>query len=386
MGLSVVLVHPHDVWYDPWCVRIVELARALKRSGHSPTVVYFDSGRTPHCRTRLPNDIEFIALSRAKSAYGANRRRLRTLVRNADLMHVQKCWPNACLPALWAAFLEDKPIHYDWDDWETGLTHDWMGECLQTSIIVRWEQALPLLCDTMSVSSQWIRQKAIEYGFAEERIVDASVGADLEMFSPDRDGSEARKKLEIGVDERLVLYSGQLRACVYADQFVRAAAEILIQAPDVKFVVVGSGEHLPEVQRVARSCGIAESIRFTGMIPHEEVPEYLAAADIGVATFEDAETVRAKSPLKIAEYLASGLPVVGSAVGEVPRMIGAAGIVVPPGDYRAVADAVLRILTDPDTMAVLGRVARERACAVYNWDQTAMNLIRAYEIGLGAYG
>nr|HNT36994.1 glycosyltransferase [bacterium] len=130
---------------------------------------------------------------------------------------------------------------------------------------------------------------------------------------------------------------------------------------------------------------IADSIRFTGMVAHEEMPEYLAAADVGVATFEDTEAVSAKSPLKIAEYLASGLPIVASRVGEVSRMVGEAGLLVPPGDSEAVAEAVLRILADSDTIESLGRAARQRAEAIYNWDQTASNLIQAYRRGIQDY-
>jgi len=377
MAYSILLIHPHDVWYDPWCTRIVEIACALKNAGHTPTVAYFDSGKEPHCRVSLPNDVEFISLSRAKKDYRNNIAIIRDKAREAKIIHVQKCWPNACIPACWAAYLEDKPLHYDWDDLETELVRAWKGDGTETSVISHWERTMVKLADTVSVASRSLREIALNAGLPNSKIFDAPVGANLDVFNPEIDGTEARTSLGIAANDPLVLYSGQLNVGAYAELFVMAAGTVLQDMPNTQFAVVGSGDSATAARELAEEKGM--SIHFTGMVPHEDVPKYLAAADIGVATFEDNAIVRAKSPLKIAEYMASGLPIVASDVGEVSRMVGDAGILVPPGNGQAVGENILRLLQDRNRMMQLGKMARQRAESIYNWDKTADNLIRAYE-------
>ena len=130
------------------------------------------------------------------------------------------------------------------------------------------------------------------------------------------------------------------------------------------------------LQSLGLSC-----VQFVGAVPHDEVPDYVAAADVCVAAFASNPVTQCKSPLKLAEYLASGKAVVASDVGEVRRMVGEAGVMVRPGDAQEMAEEIVRLLRDPEERQRLGRLARERVMAGLTWMHTARRLVEAYEAG-----
>jgi glycosyltransferase involved in cell wall biosynthesis len=83
------------------------------------------------------------------------------------------------------------------------------------------------------------------------------------------------------------------------------------------------------------------------------------------------------SPLKIFEYMAAGLPVVASRIGQIPEVIrdGTHGLLCPPGDAAAVAAALCRLKEDPDLGARLGRAARAHVVQHYTWNQVASRIL-----------
>jgi glycosyltransferase involved in cell wall biosynthesis len=148
---------------------------------------------------------------------------------------------------------------------------------------------------------------------------------------------------------------------------------------------VGDGPELPAIRSAAS--GI-DTITFTGAVPHDRMPAILASADIGVAPFDTGAHAPLSlgfywSPLKIFEYMATGLPVVAPAIDRIPSLVadGREGVLykLPPdgGSHaeagahakshaEALADALLR-LSDPAARAPLGAAARDRAVRDYSW-------------------
>jgi len=299
----------------------------------------------------------------------------------ADIIHFQKCFYHAALPALVSAYVLNKPLHYDWDDWEIKIFHSSARQPrLIGMFLAMLERIIPYLCDSVSVSSTRLREECLRYGVPPRRIVMAPVGADLDLFHPSVSGSRIRERYMI--DGPLVLYLGQLHGGQYAEQYIRAAKIVLNTLADVKFMIVGDGYRLAELKKLALDLAIGEQIIFTGSVPHRETPLYLAAADVAVACFEDNDITRCKSPLKIAEYLAAGKPIVASNVGEVKRMLGGAGIMVAAGDPRELAQGIVTMFSDEPLRKRLASKARQRALELYNWENTAENLLTAYRYSI----
>lgn len=163
---------------------------------------------------------------------------------------------------------------------------------------------------------------------------------------------------------------------------MKAAKIVLKEYNNVKFMIVGGGHYLQTLQHKNHELGLNKNLIFTGYTKYNDVPQYLAAADICVAAFEDNNITKCKSPLKIVEYLASGKAIVASNVGEVPRMLKDAGITVNSGDEKALAKGILKLLKNEKLRKECEKKARKRAEEEYNWEVTANNLLKAYETSI----
>ncbi len=380
------MVHPHDIYspLEPWTIRITQFADELSRKGHDVVLLYF-----PLTTLDGPvsfNKVSFVRLDRRLSLQSLYRNTvlLYGLARGADIVHFQKAHFYAAVPALLAAFFSGKHLHYDWDDWEEKIFNAAIPARTLTSVATGLsfyllERCLPFLADTISVSSASLRALALHRGAREYNTVSAPVGGDLRSFYPGRSGDDVRRKFGFTTDT-VVFYHGQLHSCQYVRvllQAIKIMDQAVLSIP-LKFMIAGSGSELLSLQDYCRELGLGQKVIFTGFVPHADIPDHIAAADICVAPFEDNEVTRCKSPLKIVEYMAAGKPVVASDVGEVRMMLDGAGLLVPPGNPCEIAREVLRLAADKELREKLSLAARHRAETCYNWRASVENLEFAY--------
>jgi glycosyltransferase involved in cell wall biosynthesis len=148
---------------------------------------------------------------------------------------------------------------------------------------------------------------------------------------------------------------------------------------------MGAGDGVPLLRERAATAGMAERLVFTGWVDHLETPAYLAAADLALYPYHDTLVNRAKSPSKITAYMAMGLPIVASAVGENVAYLdgGCAGLLVEPGNALAFAEGMVTLLCDPDRAADLGRRAERRIWDQYDWSRQVERVENAYRIAVG---
>jgi glycosyltransferase involved in cell wall biosynthesis len=178
-----------------------------------------------------------------------------------------------------------------------------------------------------------------------------------------------------GVEPYLATYAGHLYPWKGVDVFVDAIA----RTPTLRAEIVGGHPEEPDLVRLqhrAATLGIADRIRFTGMVAHGEVAARLAAADVLVLP-NTATTIseRYTSPLKLFEYLAAGRPIVASDLPALREIVthDADAWLVPPGDPSALADGLRRVTSDRGLAARLGERAWTRASA-YTWKRRAETL------------
>jgi glycosyltransferase involved in cell wall biosynthesis len=136
-----------------------------------------------------------------------------------------------------------------------------------------------------------------------------------------------------------------------------------------RLLIVGDGPGREDLQRLAESLNVPAA--FTGAIPPADVPGLLADCDAAAAPYPP-DTPGGDdyfSPLKVFEYMAAALPVVASAVGQIPSIIqnGRTGILVPPGEPAALANALIRLGEDPNLRERLGLAARSDAVQRFSW-------------------
>jgi glycosyltransferase involved in cell wall biosynthesis len=186
-------------------------------------------------------------------------------------------------------------------------------------------------------------------------------GVDLERFRPDpAGGAEVRR--ELGWDESGPPVVGYLGRFVAAKglQVLREAWE---RAGPSRLLLVGGGELEGELRDWA--AGQDGRVRVVSGVPHEQVPRYLAAMQLLVAPSLTTSRWREQFGRMLVEAMATGIAVIGSDSGEIPYVLGDAGVVTPEGDADALAQALGRLLADPAARAELGARGRARAQAEY---------------------
>lgn len=134
--------------------------------------------------------------------------------------------------------------------------------------------------------------------------------------------------------------------------------------------IIGDGPCRQDLERQAAELGV--EAEFTGAVPPAAVPGLLHACDAAAAPYPQPVPGRDDyfSPLKVYEYLAAGMPVIASEVGQIPAILqhGHTGILVPPSDPAALAAALARLASSEELRARLGAQARAAAVGLYSWD------------------
>ncbi|TFD48947.1 glycosyltransferase family 1 protein [Cryobacterium frigoriphilum] len=140
-----------------------------------------------------------------------------------------------------------------------------------------------------------------------------------------------------------------------------------------RLVIAGAGPEHDALRALAADLLTGSDtldIEFTGAVAPERIPHLLRGFDVAVAPYPLAETAdQYFSPLKVYEYLAAGLPVVASAIGQIPAIIDhdSTGLLVAPGDERALSEALLELQADPDRRRRLGEAGRTSAVTHHDW-------------------
>ena len=160
-----------------------------------------------------------------------------------------------------------------------------------------------------------------------------------------------------------------------------AFARLRERDPRAKLLVVGDGPERERLESNLATRGLAEAAHLAGAVAATEVPGWLARMDVGVAPYPDSSRFYF-SPLKVLEYMAAGLPVVASRIGQIADLVeqGRSGLLCPPGDPVALAAALDHLRRDPALRERLGAAGRERAQRSHTWDavvRTLLSLARA---------
>ncbi len=139
----------------------------------------------------------------------------------------------------------------------------------------------------------------------------------------------------------VVGWIGRLSSEKGADIFLRAAARVLAECPGARFVVVGDGPDLATLNALIDDLNIRKSVLLVGR--REDMPAVYASLDVMVSSSRQEGL-----PMAILEGMASGLPLVATAVGDVPTVVrdGRTGILVPSENVESLAEAMVELLRD----------------------------------------
>ena len=142
--------------------------------------------------------------------------------------------------------------------------------------------------------------------------------------------------------------------------------------------LLGSGPEEGALRALADSLGIAQRVRFAGQVPSSDVPRHLSRLHALVLPSRPRPNWTEQFGRALVEAMASGVPVVGSDAGEIPHVIGDAGLVFPEGEVDALRAHLQSLRDDPDLWAALARRGRERVLARYTQARIAAETVEAY--------
>lgn len=250
---------------------------------------------------------------------------------------------------------------------------------IQNNLPTRW--LYTRLTDAIITTGEKLREQLIrDNGFRPEKIVSIATGVDLQRFNPSRYSHlTVREELGLSPETPLIGTIAMLRRMKGHHVLMDAAAQVLRQMPQVKFLIVGDIPSASPVkanleEQVAR-LGIGGSVLFAGY--REDVPEILAALDCVVLPSTRDEGV----PQSVAQALAMARPVVATDVGATAELVenGVTGILVPPNNATALAEGILSVLRDPTTASQRALVGQQRVRERHSVERMAEQVERLYE-------
>lgn len=206
------------------------------------------------------------------------------------------------------------------------------------------------------------------------RVATVLDGVDTAVFRP-LDATErraARQRLGLPPDAVVAVFVGVLAPYQGIDLLLEHLRPALDAAPQFHVVVAGFPDE--SYRRRAAALGLGDRVRFTGRMPYEETAALSACADIALAPKLSAT----EGNLKVASYLACGLPVVAFDSPVNRELAGDLGVYAPLGDGRAFVDAVVALARDAERRASLGERSRQRAVQWLSWRLGGQQLLHVY--------
>jgi len=230
-----------------------------------------------------------------------------------------------------------------------------------------------------------LRRRAIEIGADAARTTVLPYGVDVGSYAA---GDGARMRAQLGISKESIVI-GALGRFVRKKGFsylVAAMSKVLQSSSRVSCVIGGMGDLGSELKSQARRLGVAERLFFPGHIDWQHTPDFYAMCDLFVVPSVIDERGNVDGlPNVLLEAMASGCAIVASRVAGIPAVIEdrVTGLLIPPGDAGALAQALLLLLDDADLRTELGVRARERMAHDYNWSDVAQRVATIYEAVTG---
>jgi glycosyltransferase involved in cell wall biosynthesis len=272
--------------------------------------------------------------------------------------------------------------HGSKDGWSAGLAARLLGlpvvRCRHVANPIRrhffGRMVYGWLCDRIVTTSESIKAGMVERGVPETKILSVPTGVDSARFHPGVEKGWFRGELGLSPTTRLVGMITVLRGDKGPDVFIKAAEAIAAERPDVVFVLVGDGWMRERLETMVQSSQHSDRILMTGY--RRDIPRILADLAVLVLSARIPEGV----PQTILQAHAMGVPVVASDVGGINEVAipGKTAIGVPPGDPKALAEAIVQVLSDPAGAASRAAQGMRMVAEGYTCEKTIRRMLQIY--------
>ena len=223
--------------------------------------------------------------------------------------------------------------------------------------------------DYITAISSYLKNRAIKLGVAENKISIIPNGVDLQLVE------SYKLKVVSRVPHRIVCVA-RLSSEKGLEYLLDALPLIKREFSDAHLVLVGGGILENNLKSQAKQLGILDSVFFLGAQPHEKAIEEMRQAEVFVCP-----SLAEGLGIVFIEAQALGVPVIGTNVGGIPDVIrdGETGLLVPPRDSRAIADAVIKVFRDKNLAQKITEEAKKRI-GRFSWDMIARQVAEIYAL------
>ena len=324
--------------------QLLALLRSLDRSVIVPSLV-LTNGNDETSRSLEPTEVDVLRLGVTKlfspnAVKAANRLRHHWLTSRPDVVV--------------AYFLDPAYLALPVAKWlgaRTVRVRNNLGYWLNAKHRLLGKAIVPFT-DCVLTNSAEGRAVLVKEGHLSNCVAVIENGVDLDRF-PDPAPVNVRKPVvRIGC-------VGNLRPVKNIDGLIRAARVVCERFPAVRFDVAGEGDEREPLQRLIDASGLHDRVTLRGSVA--DVPAFLASCELAVLPSHSEGMSNA-----LLESMAAGRAIVATDVGANRRVVGDAGVIVPPADDYALSAAVMRLIASPHDATHLGHSARDRAGAEYS--------------------
>lgn len=289
--------------------------------------------------------------------------RLRKIIKqkNIDLIHTDS--PRQTFYAGIAARLTRKPLI-------------WQVRVSDPEIRLYYKFLFALASKIIAVSKA-VGKRFEGLALKSDKLIVVYNAVDLTEFGPQLVDKKLKEEFKIEENQSLVGTVGQLLPRKGQDVFLKAAAQVLKLVPEIKFIIVGDGNHAyrKKLEELSKDLAIDEKVIFTGS--RDDIPQIMSILDIVVLP----STYQEGFSRVILEAMASCKPVVATEVGGNPEAVkdGTTGILVPSEDTTRLVGAILDLARDENKRRQMGAAGRKRAEKLFNIEKNVAQIEKLYE-------
>jgi glycosyltransferase involved in cell wall biosynthesis len=223
--------------------------------------------------------------------------------------------------------------------------------------------------------TDWLANWAVGLGADRNRIHVFPDAVSNRLFGGQIDRISVRQKLAIE-NNQVIGFMGSFHHWHDVSGLIDAFAQLHSSKDSLRLLLVGGGQDRKAMEQRCRVLGLSNAVRFTGKVPHDEIPKYLAAMDVAVVPYRPIENFFF-SPMKLFECMAVGCPVVAADLGQISQIIDHrhTGWLYTPGDNKQLATGIATLLADHDLAAQIGSAARNYVLRHFTWEKITGDIV-----------
>ncbi len=188
-----------------------------------------------------------------------------------------------------------------------------------------------------------------------------------DIFKQTPPDMKLREELGLRDNEYIIISACRLVGWKGIQFSIKAVHRMIRKGHVIKYLIIGDGEDKKNLQALAKEMQIEDSVIFLGNLPNSRLPHYYSLSHTAVFPSIADETFG----ISIAEAMACGIPVVSTAVGGIPEVVAGDGLLVPPKDEEALAEAFEKLMADRGLREKMGDDGRKRVLANFSWNTIA---------------